>query len=305
MGQRTTAEFDGWLTEIDQGIARLRKENPDAKIGPYAANLIFNEGSKRIDEDMAVVIKHRVPLVLASGQPSKEQIDQIHDYGGLVFHDAASTEEAKHAVEIGADGVIAITAGAGGQGSTKNPIALVDEIRQFFKGPLILAGCISSGHDILAAQSLGADFAAMGTAFVATQEARADEKYKQMIVSSSAKDIVYTSAFTAQPANFLRDSIDANGFDSEEIKRKGTTAERIKPQPGEPGKAWKYVWAAGQGSGSVHDIPPVAVLADRLKQQYAEAKRELAEKLGLLLPPQEAAPPAKRAQARASFRPRM
>jgi nitronate monooxygenase len=284
-GQRTSAGFDEWLTEIDEGITRLRWENPAVKIGPYAANLIFKEDNKRIDDDLAVAIKHRVPIILASAQPTKGQIDLIHSYGGIVLHDVASAEEAKSALEAGADGLIAITAGAGGQGSTINPIALVDEIRAFFKGPLALAGCMSTGHDILAAQSIGADFAVMGTLFVATKEARADDAYKQMIVDSKAADIIRTTAFTAQAANFLRKSINDNGFDAEKVEQEGTSAKRIIPPPGESLKAWKRLWAAGQGTGSVHDIPPVAVLADRLKQEYAAAKQELAEKLGLMPPP--------------------
>jgi len=297
-GQRTSAGFDEWLAEIDAGISRLKQENPAAKIGPYAANLIFQESNARLNDDLAAVIRHRVPIVLASAHPTKDQIAQIHDYGGIVMHDVASTEEAKRAVEAGADGLIAITAGAGGQGSTMNPIALVDEIRQFFKGPLALAGCMSTGHDILAAQSIGADFAVMGTLFTATKEARADDAYKQMIVDSKAADIVYTSAFTAQPANFLRKSIDDNGYDAEKIKREGTTAERVTPPPGERSKTWRLIWAAGQGSGSVRDIPPVAVLADRLKREYEAAKLELAEKLGLIPPSQTAAPPATKPRLR-------
>ena len=279
-GVWTTQAWEDWLTEIDTGIAKMRAEDPTRKIGPYAANLIFKGGNEHLEDDLDIVIKHKVPIVLASAQPTKEQIDRIHGYGGIVFYDVANIDEAKRALEVGADGMIAITAGAGGQGSTKNPIAFVNEIRQIFDGPLVLAGCLSTGHDILAAQSIGADFATMGTRFVATKEARADQGYKQMIVDSMASDIVYTSAFTGQPANFLEGSVTASGYDIEKVRREGTTAERVKPAPGEKSKSWVKIWAAGQGVGSCDDIPTVAVLADRLKAQYAEAKQEMAEKLG-------------------------
>lgn len=298
-GQLSSQGWDDWLTEIDRGIAKLRDENPGAKIGPYAANLIFKSNKDRIDQDFEIVCKHRVPIVLASAQPTKEQIDRIHAYGGIVFYDVANIEEAKRALEVGADGMIAITAGAGGQGSTKNPIAFVNEIRQIFDGPLVLAGCLSTGHDILAAQSIGADFATMGTRFVATKEARAEEGYKQMIVDSTASEIVYTSAFTGQPANFMAGSITSSGYDVEKVRREGITAERVRPAPGEKSKSWVKIWAAGQGVGSIHDIPSVADLANRLKREYAEAKQEMAEKLGLATAPANDAPktPAMRPKA--------
>jgi nitronate monooxygenase len=283
-GQWTSAGFDEWLTEIDNGLARLKKEYPHCKIAPYAANLIFKANNERLNDDLDLVVKHKVPIVFASAEPTKEQIEKIHSYGGIVLHDVASAAEAKAALEKGADGLIAITGGAGGQGSTMNPFALINEIRKFFEGPVALAGCLSTGQDILAAQAIGADFATMGTRFVATKEARADEAYKQMIVDSTSADIVHTSAFTALPANFMQQSIAKEGFDVAKVRREGSSAERVKPAPGEKSKAWKLIWAAGQGVGSVHDIPSVAALADRLKKEYAAAKRELAERFNLHAP---------------------
>lgn len=280
-GQLNTQGWDEWLTEIDKGIERIKAENPGLKIAPYAANLIFKDNNARLEPDLDVVIKHRVPIVMASAEPTAEQIARIHAYGGIVLHDVATIEEAKRAVANGADGLIAITTGGGGQGSTMNPFVFVNEIRQFFKGPLALAGGLATGHDILAAEGLGADFAVMGTRFLATKESRADPAYKQMIVDSTAKDIIYTSAFTAQPANFMEKSIVKEGFDIAKIRREGTSAERIRPAPGEKSKSWKYVWAAGQTVGSINDIPSVADLAVRLKREYAEAKQALAKKLGL------------------------
>jgi nitronate monooxygenase len=279
-GAWTSADFDTWLTEIDKGIAKMRDENPSAKIGPYAANLIFKPGKGRIDDDVEVVCKHRVPVVLASATPTKEQIDKIHAYGGIVFYDVKNMDEVKRAMEVGADGMIAVCAGAGGQGTTQNPFSFVGEIRQLFDGPLVLAGCMSTGHDILAAQTMGADFATMGTRFLATKEARAEEGYKQMIVDSNASDIVRTTAFTGEAAHFLAGSITASGYDIEKVRREGTTAERVRPAPGEKSKAWVKIWAAGQGVGNIHDVPTVHELADRLKREYEEAKQEMAERLG-------------------------
>lgn len=280
-GQLSSAGWDQWLTEIDKGIAKLKDENPNAKIGPYAANLIFKPNNDRLETDLDIVSKHKVPVVLASATPTKEQIDKIHAYGGIVMYDVKTIEEARRALEVGADGMIAVCAGAGGQGTTKNPFSFVNEIRQIFDGPLVLAGCMSTGRDILAAETMGADFATMGTRFIATKEARADEQYKQMIVDSTSNDIVYTTAFTAEPANFMAGSIASSGYDADKYRREGVNAERVKPAPGEKSKSWIKVWAAGQGVGAIHDILPVAELAQRLKTEYAEAKQEMAEKLGL------------------------
>ncbi len=280
-GQYTTQGYDDWLTEIDSGIAKMKRDNPAAKIAPYAANLIFNNNA-RIDADLDVVIKHRVPIVMASAEASREQIEKIHAYGGIVLHDVANLAEAKRAIDAGADGLIAITAGGGGQGSTMNPFVFVNELRRIFDGPIALAGGLATGRDIAAAESIGADFAIMGTRFLATKESRADPAYKQMIVDSTAADIIYTSAFTAQPANFLKDSMVKEGFDPEKIRKEGTAAPRIVPAPGEKSKAWKHVWAAGQTVSHINDIPSVAELAARLKREYTAAKREIAVKLGII-----------------------
>ncbi|HYD17010.1 MAG TPA: nitronate monooxygenase [Patescibacteria group bacterium] len=284
-GQYTTEGFDQWLTEIDAGIEKLKSENPGAKIGPYAANLIFKDTNARIEADLDAVIRHRVPIVMASAEASREQIEKIHAYGGIVLHDVASLAEAKRALDAGADGLIAITAGGGGQGSTMNPFVFINELRRIFDGPIALAGGLATGHDIAAAESIGADFAIMGTRFLATEEARADQAYKQMIVDSMASDIIYTSAFTAQPANFLKDSITKEGFDAEKVRKEGTAAPRITPPPGEKSKAWKLVWAAGQTVSQINDIPSVAELGARLKKEYKAAKEEIAIRLGLLPKP--------------------
>lgn len=285
----TSADLEKRLVEINDDLEKFKTANPGAKLGPYAVNLTFKSANKRLDADIDLCVKHKVPIVLASHEATQEQIDKIHAYGGIVLHDAATIEQADKAVAAGADGIIAIGAGAGGQAGTMNPIALVSGIREFFDGPVILAGCLNTGNDILAAQALGADFVVMGTRFIATAEASAEDAYKQMIVDSKASDIIYTSAISGAPGNFLRQSLENCGYDVEDLRKKGASAAKIPPPPGQESRAWKYAWSAGQGVASIHDIPTVAELSDRLKVEYATAKTELAEKLGLM-PPKPPAP---------------
>ncbi|MEZ0223330.1 MAG: NAD(P)H-dependent flavin oxidoreductase [Alphaproteobacteria bacterium] len=291
----TGADFEKRLVEINDGIDQLKAANPAAKIGPYAVNITFKSTNKRLDGDIDLCVKHKVPIVLASHEATQAQIDKIHAYGGIVLHDAATIEQADKAVAAGADGIIAIGAGAGGQAGTMNPIALIGSIREFFDGPIILAGCLNTGHDILAAQAMGADMVVMGTRFIATAEATAEPEYKQMIVDSRAADVIYTSAISGAPGNFLRQSLENCGYDVEDLKKKGASAAKIPPPPGQESRAWKYAWSAGQGVSGIHDIPTVAELSDRLKTEYAAAKTDLAEKLNLTPPPKAPAPAVKRA----------
>ncbi|TAL33470.1 MAG: nitronate monooxygenase [Alphaproteobacteria bacterium] len=287
----TSAAFEQQLIDLNDGIDKLKAANPGATIGPYAVNITFKSTNKRVDADIDLCVKHKVPIILASHEATQEQIDKIHAYGGIVLHDAATIEQADKAVAAGADGIIAIGAGAGGQAGTMNPIALVSGIREFFDGPIILAGCLNTGHDILAAQSIGADMVVMGTRFIATAEANAEDAYKQMIVDARSSDIIYTSAISGAPGNFLRQSLENCGYDVEDLKKKGASAAKIPPPPGQESRAWKYAWSAGQGVSGVHDIPTVQELSDRLKTEYAAAKTDLAEKLNLT-PPPKAPPPA-------------
>jgi nitronate monooxygenase len=275
----TSAAFEQALIDINDGLDRMRASG--GAPGPYAVNITFKSTNKRLDADIDLCVKHKVPVILASHEATKEQIDRIHAYGGIVLHDAATPEQAKHAVAAGADGIIAIAAGAGGQAGAMNPVALLGAIRAFFDGPLVLAGCLNTGHDILAAQAMSADFAVMGTRFVATTEANAEPEYKQMIVDAMASDIIYTSAVSGQPANFLRQSLEACGYDAEDLRKKGAHAPRIPTPPGQENRAWKYAWSAGQGVSGISDIPAVHDLAERLKTEYADAKKDLAAKLGL------------------------
>jgi len=286
--QWTSAGLDGWLTDISTRLDALRQKGETP--APYAINLGFRKSSPRLDADVDLCVKHKVPVILASGDIPAETVKKIHAYGGIVLQDVSSAAEAKRAAQNGVDGVIAVTAGAGGQGSSMNPLALLGEIRQFFDGVVALAGCVTTGHDILAAKAMGADMAVMGTRFICTAESAAEPEYKEMIKKATADDIIHTSAISGYPANFLKDSITAAGFDAAKLKKEGAGADRIQPPPGEASKAWKTVWSAGQGSGNIHDIPTVAALTLKLTQEYADAEAALLKKLGHAPKPQKPKP---------------
>ncbi len=295
LNQLTSQGFEDWLIKMNDGIEKLKKDNPGQTIGPYAVNLIVHKTNPRLEEDLALCIKHKVPVVITSLGAVPDLVKAVHAYGGIVLHDVTNIEHAKKAAAAGVDGLIAVSAGAGGHAGTRNPVSLVNEIREFFDGVVVLAGCLSNGHDVLSAEVMGADFAYMGTRFVATKESSADPAYKQMIVDASATDVVYTSAVSGIPANFLKDSMAKAGFDVEKLKKEGAAAGKLKPMnaDGEEAKAWKTVWSAGQGVSNIHDIPSVEDLAKRLETEYAEAKEELAKKLGIApAKPKAAAPKA-------------
>jgi nitronate monooxygenase len=284
----TSAAFEQMLITINDSLDKIQKADPSAKPAPYAVNITFKDTNKRLDADIDMCVKYKVPIILASHHATKEQIDKIHAYGGIVLHDATTPEQAKAALAAGADGIIAVAAGAGGQAGTMNPFALLGAIRGFFDGPLALAGCLNTGKDILAAQAMGADFAVMGTRFIATAEAHAEPAYKQMIVDAKASDIIYTSAVSGTAGNFIKQSLENAGYDAEDLRKQGAGAVKIPTPPGQEGKAWKYAWSAGQGVGGINDIPTVAELATRLKTEYAEASADVAAKLGIV--PKKAAP---------------
>lgn len=293
LNQLTSEGFEDWLIKMNEGIEKLKNDNPGQTIGPYAVNLIVHKSNPRLEEDLALCVKHKVPIVITSLGAVPELVKAVHSYGGIVLHDVTNIEHAKKAAAAGVDGLIAVSAGAGGHAGTRNPLSLVNEIREFFDGIVVLAGCLSNGHDVLAAQVIGADFAYMGTRFVATAESSAAPEYKQMICDASAGDIIYTSAVSGIPANFLKESMEKAGFDIEKLKKEGASSGKLKPlnADGEEAKAWKTVWSAGQGVSNIHDIPTVADLADRLKTEYAAAKQELAAKLDLAPPKPKAAAP--------------
>jgi nitronate monooxygenase len=236
---------------------------------PYAVNLIVHPTNPRLQADLALCVAHKVPIVITSLGAVKEVVDAVHSYGGLVFHDVTTRRHAEKAAEAGVDGLIAVAAGAGGHAGTWSPFALVAEIRQFFDKTLLLAGCINHGHEILAAQLLGADLAYMGTRFIATAQSQAQDAYKQMLLDAHAVDIVHTPAVSGVPASFLRPSLEQAGYDMNALKSDHELG-KLKPIDDEA-KAWKTVWSAGQGVGDIHDLPDARVLIERLQSEYREA----------------------------------
>lgn len=266
LNQRESSGFKSWLEEIEAGLALL--ENP----APYAVNLIVHNSNPRLQADLAICIEHKVPIVITSLGAVKEVVDAVHSYGGLVFHDVTTRRHAEKAAEAGVDGLIAVAAGAGGHAGTWSPFALVAEIRQFFDKTVLLAGCLNHGHEILAAQVIGADLAYLGTRFIATQESHAPDEYKQMVLTSRAVDIVHTAAVSGVPASFMRQSLENAGFDlaTLQAKSESSTGTRLKPLNDEA-KAWKTVWSAGQGVGDINDVPTTQQLITRLDKEYREA----------------------------------
>lgn len=272
LNQRDSAGFRAWLDEIEAGL--------QADAAPYAVNLIVHHSNPRLQADLAICVEKKVPIVITSLGAVKEVVDAVHSYGGLVFHDVTTRRHAEKAAEAGVDGLIAVAAGAGGHAGTWSPFALVAEIRQFFDKTLLLAGCLNHGHEILAAQMLGADLAYLGTRFIATRQSNADSPYKQMILDARAADIVHTPAVSGVPASFMRQSLEAAGYDLKRLTDKADInyGEKLKPISDEA-KAWKTVWSAGQGVGDIDDLPTVAELITRLDHEYRAATQR-ANRLG-------------------------
>lgn len=264
LNQRDSSGFNAWLDEIEAGLT------PES--APYAVNLIVHGSNPRLQADLAICVEHRVPIVITSLGAVKEVVDAVHSYGGLVFHDVTTRRHAEKAAEAGVDGLIAVAAGAGGHAGTWSPFALIAEIRQFFDKTLLLAGCLNRGHEILAAQLLGADLAYLGTRFIATQENNATTAYKQMIVDAKAADIIHTPAVSGVPASFMRRSLELAGYDLKQLQNKAEVnyGEKLKPISDEA-KAWKTVWSAGQGVGAIGDLPTVEALVARLDREYRAA----------------------------------
>lgn len=264
LNQRESAGFAVWLDEIAAGLT--------ADAAPYAVNLIVHGSNPRLQADLAICVEKKVPIVITSLGAVKEVVDAVHSYGGLVFHDVTTRRHAEKAAEAGVDGLIAVAAGAGGHAGTWSPFALVAEIRQFFDKTLLLAGCLNHGHEILAAQLLGADLAYLGTRFIATRESQASAAYKQMLLDARAADIIHTPAVSGVPASFMRQSLEAAGYDLAQLSDKADVnyGEKLKPVSDEA-KAWKTVWSAGQGVGDIHDLPTVAELVERLDREYRAA----------------------------------
>jgi len=267
--------LDAWLTRIRRELEAHAAANPDAKVAPFAVNQIAHASNDRLAQDMATCVQHKVPIIITSLRPPREIVDAVHGYGGLVFHDVISVRHARKAVEQGVDGVIVVCAGAGGHAGVGSPFALVREIREFFDGTLILAGAMSSGADVLAAQVIGADMAYIGTRFLATTEANAMPEYKQMIVESSSDDVVYSSLFTGVKGNYLRGSIAAAGLDPDNMPEADKTTMNFGSGGNMEKKAWRDIWSAGQGVGNIHEVRPAREVIARMVEEYNDARRRI------------------------------
>jgi nitronate monooxygenase len=274
LNARPAEKLDEWLTTIEQGLQAYRGEHPDAKVGPFAVNQIIHQSNDRLDHDLDACVRHEVPMIITSLRAPDDVVKRVHEYGGVVFHDVISVRHARKALEAGVDGLILVCAGAGGHAGALSPFALVREVRQFFEGPIALSGAITDGHGILAAEAIGADFAYIGTRFIATEEANAVEGYKQMIVDTSAADVVYTPFFTGVHGNYLKPSVARAGLDPDNLP----VADKTKMNFGSNAapKAWKDIWGAGQGVGNIQEVLPAQALLQRLAHEYREARGRLA-----------------------------
>ena len=272
LNARPAEQLDDWLAEITEGLAAHNRAHPDQPAAPFAINQIVHKSNDRLEHDMALCVKHKVPIIITS-LGAREDINQAaHSYGGVVLHDIINNRFAKKAIEKGADGLIAVAAGAGGHAGVKSPFALVQEIREWFDGPIALSGAIANGGAILAAQACGADFAYIGSAFIATEEARASEAYKQAVVDATSDDIVYSSLFTGVHGNYLAASIRNAGLDPDNLPESDPSKMNFGS---DAKKAWKDIWGCGQGIAAVKSVVPAAELIARLKREYQQARERL------------------------------
>lgn len=270
--------LDTWLTQISEELDRHNQENPDSPAAPFAVNQIVHRSNTRLERDIELCHKHKVPIWITSLGARVEVNEAAHDCGGIALHDIINNRFAKKAIEKGADGLIAVAAGAGGHAGPQSPLALISEIRDWFDGPLLLSGSIGTGASLLAAQAMGADLGYIGTPFIATEEANAQQDYKEMIVESGADDIVYSSLFTGVAGNYLKGSVSNAGMDPDnlpqgDVKTMNFGDDREKP------KAWKTIWGSGQGIGAVKDVVPTADLVDRLEREYNAAWTRLQDRM--------------------------
>lgn len=273
LNARPASQLDEWLAEITEALDAHNRAHPDQPAAPFAINQIVHKSNDRLEHDMALCAKYKVPIVITS-LGAREDVNQaVHGWGGVVLHDIINNTFAHKAIDKGADGLIAVAAGAGGHAGTKSPFALVQEIRQWFDGPLALSGAIATGGAILAAQAMGADFAYIGSAFIATDEARASDAYKQAIVEGTSDDIVYSNLFTGVHGNYLKASIRAAGLDPDNLPESDPSKMSFGSGTA---KAWKDIWGSGQGIGVVDAVVPAAERIERLKREYAQARARLA-----------------------------
>ncbi|NKB51528.1 MAG: nitronate monooxygenase [Rhizobiaceae bacterium] len=272
LNARPEAQLDEWLAEITETLSAHNRANPDRPAAPFAVNQIVHRSNDRLEHDVEMCVKYKVPIVITSLGARPELNEAIHSYGGITLHDIINNRFAHKAIEKGADGLIAVASGAGGHAGTLSPLALIQEIREWFDGPLLLSGSIATGQAVLAAQAMGADMGYIGSAFIATEEARAVDTYKQMIADSSADDIVYSNLFTGVHGNYLKGSVRAAGMDPDDLPEGDLKTMDFGT---DKTKAWKDIWGSGQGVGAVKEVVPVAELVARLIREYDAAKARL------------------------------
>ena len=263
--------LEEWIIRIKTELAEYQKQNPDAKVAPFAVNQICHGSNDRLMQDMETCVKHEVPIIITSLRPPAEVVEAAHSYGGLVYHDVISVRHAKKAAQQGVDGLILVCAGAGGHAGALSPFALLREVKKWFDGTVILSGSIGDGHAVASAIALGADFAYLGTRFIATEEANADQEYKRMLEASAAEDIVYSSLFTGVHGNYLKPSIKNAGLDPDNLPDADKSSMNFGSGGNTDSKAWKDIWGSGQGIGGIKDSPSVAELVSRIKSEYESA----------------------------------
>ena len=275
LNARPAEQLEEWLIEITEALAAWNKAHPDKPAAPFAINQIVHKSNDRLAHDMAMCVKYKVPIIITSLGAREDINAAAHSYGGVVLHDIINNKHAHKAIEKGADGLIAVAAGAGGHAGVKSPFALIQEIRQWFDGPIALSGAISTGDAVLAAQAMGADFAYIGSAFIATEEARAADAYKQAIIDSNSDDIVYSNLFTGVHGNYLAPSIRNAGMDPDNLPESDPSKMNFG---GDKSKAWKDIWGCGQGIGAIDKVQSTADYVAQLKREYAAAKARLMER---------------------------
>jgi nitronate monooxygenase len=275
LNARPAAALDDWLAEITAELADYRRAHPEAVVAPFAVNQIVHASNDRLERDVALCVKHKVPIIITSLRPPAEVVAAVHGYGGVVFHDVINLRHAEKAAAQGVDGIIAVCAGAGGHAGVLSPFALVKQIREIYPGTIILSGAMSSGADVLAARALGADLAYLGTRFIATEEANAGADYKQMLIDSRGEEIVYTNLFSGVAGNYLRGSVVRAGLDPDELPQADKTKMNFGTGGNSEFKAWRDIWSAGQSVSGIHDVPTVAALVDRMAAQYQAARAQI------------------------------
>ena len=274
--------LEEWIVKIKTELKEYQEQNPDKKVAPFAVNQICHGSNDRLQGDMEICVKHEVPVIITSLRPPLEVVEAAHSYGGLVFHDVINVRHAKKAADMGVDGLILVCAGAGGHAGALSPFALLREVKSWFDGTIILSGSIGDGYSVASALALGADFAYLGTRFIATQEANAEPEYKQMLIESSANDIVYSNLFTGVLGNYLKPSIENSGLDPNNLPTADKSAMNFGSGGNTDSKAWKDIWGSGQGIGLIEDAPTVEELVDRLKSEFTDASSEFNTKAKIL-----------------------